>query len=193
MNADIVDDLVKGKVINEYIIKGKLMSMNQVVKIREKADKHLAAWAFINVTKAKLGLGDRLSPLKRQQLYREMQKVFLGETNETVRGGPVLDRIGLYAWGEVDVPVVFAPTDGFEATPIVGTIGLFEWSMRVQRIELVERAKENSFREGQLGGVYGRSDAEHNLGGSVLGSRADYRDEIDELKDTDNGGLWQYN
>lgn len=187
---EIIDDIVEGFIISEYEMSGELLPINQVFKIREKFQQHISAWAFIAMAKAKLEKGDNLSPAKRQQLYRELQKVYLGDPGELVRGGPVLDRIRLYAWGEVDLPAVFSPNDGFTATPIPGTWGLFNWTMRLQVIQGVERKKDNSYRQEVAGGVYGRSESDHWLGD---GMTSDFVQEVADLKDVSDGGQWPYN
>lgn len=184
-----VDDIVNGYIITEYTISGELMSQNQVEAIHKKYYEHQVAWAMLKLREEQLALGDRLSPGKRRQLYKEWQEIFSGETGKTVLGGFTLDRIQLYAFGESDIPVVFADSpDAFSFSWIDGGYGLWSWSIKLQKYERIVRDKANTFAQEDLGGIYGRTDNQHWQQGM-----GEFSDELTARKDIEDGGSWQYN
>lgn len=182
---DLLDDMINGWLVTEYEFSGELMSMPQVHRLQNKYFQHQNAWAFLEVREQQLALGDRVSPEMRKKLWHEYQAVFNGESGETVRGGDVLDRIEVYAYGERAIPAVFAPgPDSFEATPIPGTYGLFSWRLRLQTYEQIVRDRSNTFREEQAGGNYARLDKNHWIGGKIQSDHAE-----DDVK---FGSGWTY-
>jgi hypothetical protein len=186
----IVDDMIDAYVVTEYELAGDLMSMPQVFKIKNKCDQHQLAWGFLQLREQQLELGDRISPAMRAQLWREWQSVFLGEPTETLKGGPVLDRIECYIFGETGIPAVFPADQGaFPVEWIPGSYGLFTWSMKLQTYTKLVRSKDGTFRQEVAGGVYGRVDSSHWLGGSV---NETFEEDTDRFKSVEEGGQWQY-
>lgn len=187
----LLDDMLNAWIITEYEIAGDLMSMPQYFKIMSKYQQHQIAWGFLKLREEQLALGDRITPDMRKQLHREWQACFLGQNDETVRGGPILDRIEMYAFGQRSIPAVFAPSeDAFDAEWIDGTFGLFSWKLRVQHYQQLVRDKKGTFRQEYAGGFYGRLDGEHWTDGQIPDNQPG---EINAYKSAEDGGLWAFN
>jgi len=126
----IADAVVYGHLINEFEISGELFDNDVAQKIMDKNFQHQQAWAMYELLGQQLDLGDRLSNTAKRDIYVDQYKIFTGHNNQSVRSGPVLDRIYLDVFrDEYRAGCVFAPQNGFRIEYIAGTYRKYRWSL----------------------------------------------------------------
>lgn len=128
-----VDHIVHGNFITEFEFSGDLLEPSIVHKLTTKNFEHQQAWAMYEFLDQQLDLGDRLSPEVKRQIYIDQYRIFSGNNNQSVRGGPVLDRIALQVFTEDFIQgCVFSPQNGFKVDYIPGTDQMYRWSISVR-------------------------------------------------------------
>lgn len=129
----IADAVVYGHLMNEFEISGELFDNNIAQKIMDKNFQHQQAWAMYELLGQQLDLGDRLSNTAKRDIYVDQYKIFTGHQNQSVRGGPTLDRIYLDVFkDEYRAGCVFSPQNGFRIEYIAGTDRKYRWNLVVR-------------------------------------------------------------